>query len=401
MTINKTFYYKIYDSSTLVTVWSEDVFSDPRFTVGINNGPGELNIKLARSFDNFGEGSDVKLNNKVECWCVDKDSPSGILIYAGFISGYKPVFEEDNQYIEVTVLGFIDELNRMVLRDVSGNTTLAYNSQDPANILKDVLVKYNALGGRLGFTSSSITLTNTVVSYTFNTNTIKECLDKIIELCPLGWYYRIDPTGFVFLAPKSATAIHTFSVGTEIENLETFRRVENMVNRVLVIGGGSPALFRKYENTSAQATYGLYELVYVDQRITVVATAAIIAQRIIDDRKDPEIRSTFVIVDNSGARGMGYDIESIKVGQTLRVRNLFTSGIQPSLWDKARWDVDVWDQSLAASAADVIQILSIGYTPDSITVEASSRLPQVAKRIEDINRNLQTSQMVNNPTVPS
>lgn len=402
--IHKHYIYKVYDSESgaLVDIWADEVISDPVYKSVINGGSGELRIKLARPFDEFGEDEDVKLNNKVKVFCFDKEAPNGQVIFYGYISGYKPIIKKASEYIEITLFDFTAELQRIVLRDGSGNTTIAYNSYDPSNILKDVIDKYRTLGGNIGYSGSSIELTGTTVSYTFNTNTIKECLDKIIELCPIGWYYRVDPDGYIYLASKPTVATHVFTIGLDVEELETFRRVEDLINRVLFTGGGDPPLFIVREDTTSQGTYGLYEVRVVDERVTVTATAQTIAQRLIDQFKEPEIRSTFLIVDSAGPNdALGYDIESIKPGQTLKVENLKTTTRTPTLWDVAQWDVDVWDQTLSLSAADIIQILSVSYDPDSITIEASSRLPQVAKRIEDINRNLQNSQTANNPVAPS
>lgn len=399
--VTKHFIYRIYDNNAYVSTWTKEVISEPKFKQTINSGPSQLIIELGRPFDNFGEDEDVKLNNKVECWVVNTTYPNGKLLYTGYISGYQPIIDRVTEKVEITVLGYIGELQRMILRDSSGNTTLTYSSYDPATILRDVIDKYRAVGGNINYTDQSIVLTNTVVSYTFNTNTIKECLDKIIELCPVGWFWRVDPDNTIYLQPQNVMADHTFTLGLEVERLRTFRRVEDLVNRVLFVGGGSPALFRKYENTSSQTTYGLYEKKIVDQRVTVADTAATISNREINSKKDPEIRSTYEIISLDGPGSRGYDIESIKAGQTLKIRNLRTGTQNQSRWDQAMWDVNVWDQTLATSAADVIQILSVDYKPDSVILEASSRLPQVAKRIEDIQRNLEVTQMVNNPSAPT
>jgi hypothetical protein len=398
----KHFYYRVFDGATIKGVWTDDVISEPSFKVNINGGYSDMKVTLARPFDDFGEDVDVKLNNKVECWVVDKESPNGKLLYTGYIAGYAPELDEEEEKVQVTLFPFEAELNRMVLRDSSGNTTLAYNSYDPGNILKDAIDKYKGiLGGHLRYTSTSIALTNTVVSYTFNTNTLKEVLDKVVELCPVGWYYRIDPDGVIYLQPRNLLADYTFTLGLEVTGLRTYRRIEDLVNRVLFVGGGDPPLFRKYENTGSQQQYGLYEKKIVDQRVTVVATAQTMSEREIEQKKDPEIRSTFTIMDSNGRRSKGFDIESLQVGKTLKIKNLNTGRKAQSLWDTAVWDVDVWDQTLSTSAADIIQILSLSYEPDSIVIEASSRLPQIAKRIEDIDRNLQASQTVNNPAAPS
>lgn len=399
--VQKHYIYRVYDTGVYKATWTQEVISEPQFTVNINGGAGQLKITLSRSFDDFGEDIDVKLNNKVNCYVIDSDNPNGLLLYSGYISGYQPMVREALEQVEITVLGYVAETQRIMLQDSSGNTTLTYNSQDPSNILKDIIDKYREQGGTVNYNATSIQLTNTIVSYTFNANTIKEAIDKIIELCPVGWFWRIDPDDIIYLSPKNSLADHTFTIGLHIENLATFRRIEDLVNRVYFIGGGNPALFRKYENVSSQQTYGLYIKKIVDQRVTVAATAQTIANREINQKKDPEIRSIFDIIDNNGPQSRGYDIETIKVGQTLQVKNL-KSGVKTiTLWDQATWDSDVWDQTLATSAADIIQILSITYQPDSIRIEASSRLPQIAKRIEDVQRNLEVTQSVNNPSSPT
>lgn len=580
MIINKHYIYRVFDEDTYKATWSKDVITLPKFKTGINSGPGDMTVILARNFDNFGEDVDVKLNNKVECWVVDRDTPNGQLLFSGYISGYRPVVKGTEEFVEITVFPFAAEFERILLRDSSGNTTIAYNSYDPANILKDVIDKYRDLGGNINYSSDSISNTNTSVSYTFNTNTIKECLDKIIELAPVGWYWRIDPDNIIYLKPKNELADHTFTIGLDINSLETFRRVEDLVNRVYFTGGGDPPLFRKYENTGSQNQYGLYEKKIVEKRVTVVATAETLSTRIIDEKKDPEIRSRFEIPDSlteiaeqiitsnsydpelpategelplqdpnesqgggqsflstssgtldkikmylkrrgtvtgsvfgkiyahSGTFGtssvptgtalavsdavdvstidtsyelitfqfsgldkitleenthyvvvveveftsatdnnnelnllsksggnhngnstflssgtwfaddsfdhqfyvqvvlhakrrFGIDIESVKPGETLKVQNLKSDIAAFTPWDASIWDTDVWDQTLTTTAADVIQILTIEYSPDSIVIEASSRLPQIAKRVEDINRNLENEQTVDNPSAPT
>jgi hypothetical protein len=57
-------------------------------------------------------------------WIIDNDTPNGLLIYAGYISGYKPLVRGGEERVQVTVLGYVAELQRMILRDASGNTTM-------------------------------------------------------------------------------------------------------------------------------------------------------------------------------------------------------------------------------------------------------------------------------------
>lgn len=377
---SKYYIYRVYKNGVYQTTWTDEVITEPEFESEINNGAGEMVIQLARTFDSFGEDSDVTLNNKVECWCVDKERTEGILIYSGYISGYRPIIDENDEYIEVNLFSYMGELERFILKDAGGNTTLTYNSYDPSAILTDVIDKYRALGGTINYSATSIETTGTTVSYTFNTNTVLEAVEKVIQLCPVGWYFRVDPDNTIYLKPKQNVPEHTVRLGKEVENIETDRRMEDIVNTVFFIGGGDPPLYNKYQDQTSIDLYGPHEIKVVDERVTVGNTAQTISNRIITQQKDPEVRTKMIIVDSNGPTGkLGYDNESIKPGETITVENL-----PPGL-----------------NTIQTVQILSVSYTPDSIEVEASSKLPKISKRIEDINRNLENSQTVNNPTAPS
>ena len=399
---DKKYYYRIYNGQTFVTSWANEVLNEPSFRTIINGGSSDINIKLARNFDDFGEDFDVKLNNRVEVLVSDRESPNGHLIYSGYITGYRPILEGSKEYVEVTIFSWVGELSRYFLRDGSGNTEITYSSEDPSDILTDIIDKYRADGGFINYDATSIDLTGTTVSYTFNTNTVREALNKVIELCPDGWYWRITPQGVIHLHERAYTADHDFTLGKEITSMSTFRRIEDMVNRVYFTGGGDPALYRLYENSGSISTYGLYATKVVDQRVTDTNTALTMSNRIINAKKDPEIRTKISILDSNGQQSVrGYDIESVYVGQTMVILGQNEDTKTISLWDQMEWDTDVWDQTLASSANAIIQILSISYSPNKIMIEASSRLPEVPKRIEDINKNLQDSQTLNNPIAPS
>lgn len=401
----KRFAYYVYDGQTYKTNWASEVINEPSFRNVINGGPGELIIRLDRKFDSFGEDDDVKLNNSVELWVFDREQPNGVLIYKGFISGYRPVLDGNKEYVEVTVLNYVYELNYYILRDSSGNTRISYNSWDPSDILRDVIDKYRADGGTIYYTSDSIEDTNTVVSYTFQTYTIREAIDKIIELTPVGWYWFVDPNNIIHLKHRPAVAEHNFVIGSHITKIETWRRIEDLVNQVYFTGEVNEAqtgLYREYRNTGSINAYGRHAISKVDHRVSLASTADIISNRIIKEKKDPEIRTLAVITDSNGENAnRGYDIESIQVGDMMKIRNIKEDVKTYSLWNKAEWDVDVWDQTLATTAADVIQIMAIEYHPNSILIEASSRQPEIAKRMEDIYRNLVQTQTVNNPDAPT
>ncbi len=277
----------------------------------------------------------------------------------------------------------------------AGATAVKYLSQDPSDILKDVLDKFTAAGGLLSYDGASVDDTGTVVSYQFNTNTVQEALTKVIELCPEDWYFRIGADDKVYLKEKAATVAHKFHIGRSITYYRQEKRLENLVNYIYFKG---KTFFKKYVNTSSESTYGRYSKKIVDERVTKVSTADTMANAILNKMATPEIRITVKVIDNNANPEKGYDIESIKPGDTCQIFNATQKG--SNLWDQSIFDSDAWDYDITNSAGIALQIQKVEYHPDYALLEISNLQPNVAKRIEDINRNLVASQTASNPVQP-
>ena len=421
---NKNFLYKVYstasvqwdvadwdidnwdNNSGLVATWDDEVIGEPNTRSAIGIGDSELRIKLARSYNDFGENEDVALYNRVELWVYDIDSPNGTRMFNGRITAYAPVLDGKEEYVEVTVLGLAYELEDYILRDAEGNTTLAYNSVDPSSILIDVIQKYQADGGAITVNGNSVDLTGTTVTYVFSLVTIREAIDKIIELAPNDWFAYVDSTGTIqFHHSNTATPTHKIAVGREIQTLETRKSLESVVNRIYFVGGtpaGENQLYSITSRSSSVDTWGLKAKKVIDGRVTLDATASTMAGGKLDRFDAPITRSVITILDNNGdTGGLGDDIESYKVGETVQIQNLTYGSVTETEWDVSEWDVDVWDQPIQLSNAEVLQITSIDYHLDKVVIEAADRLPEVAKRIEDINRNLEKEVTKDIPIIPS
>lgn len=385
--------------------WEGDVISEPTFRTTINSGAGECIVKLVRDFDSFGEDVDVILDRQVDIFVYDNEATNGQLLYRGFISGYAPILDNDKEYLEVTLVGYNAELSWKILQDSSGNTGLSYLSKDPSNIFRDIIDKYREQGGILTYDASSIQDTGTTVSYTFNLVTIKDALDKVLNLCPLKWYYYVDPNGKIYLKGPSGVIDHKLYVGKNITSMRPQKRSEDVRNEIYFVGGtpaGQDQLFRKYTRPASITSYGRRSDIIQDQRVTVNATADLISTRSLDYNESPIVRTELEVADNNGENQFkGYDIESIKVGQNITVNNLKSSARDITQWDIAEFDVDKWDYLTNFITADILQINSLTYSSNSIIIEAAARLPDVAKRIEDIERNLDSLALATIPVTPT
>lgn len=422
----KTFIFKVYNQDGKFLGVLNDVATDPAFDWSINSGLSELTFRLPRSIRSFGEGNIINYRNKVDVLVYDRDTELtvdtvqsfkwdgmkwdegfwdevgdfGWKLYSGFISKFTPSLDQSSEFVDVTCLGYGDELSRLMLEDSNGNTTIDYFSKDPSFIIRDIIEKQRSRGGTINFDSAEIDDTNYTVSYSFNTYLAKEALDKVIELSPNGWYYRVGGNNVLTFKQISASADHTFFFDRDIISIQAEKSTENMVNVIYFTGGddASGQIFRKYERLSSVQTYGRYEQKYVDRRVTDNDTIDILCNAKLDRGETPEVRTRLVIRDNNNSEGIGYDIESIRPGETCNLTA--TENSASSLWDVMTWDEDKWDFDFASVLGQVQQIHRVSYRPNSVELEISSKLPLVSRRVEDIKRNLERQNTINNPTAP-
>ena len=423
----KTYIYKVFTSSDtkwdefswdaevwdgtagdeVAAIWKKEVISDPTFRTTINGSDGEMVVTLARPFDNFGENEDVKLDNTVEVVCYDREAPEGTVVFRGYIIGYIPVIENENEFVEVRVRGFGSRLSDRILRDSDGNTTITYTDVDPSTIFKDIIDKFIMNeDGELGYDLTDVDSAGVTVSYTFNTNTYREALDTVIALSPAGYYFRVEPNGKVAYKAKSNEVIHSFNVKKEVRVLRPEKNIEDFFNEVYFIGGdtgGGENLFRRSVRATSIDQYGRKVRKIVDGRTTTAATADSIASRFLDEKDTVARRTQVTVVDSNGRIGStsGFDIESIKIGETIQVSQLTAAIPTPTRWDQFEWDSDVWNDVIQADPEDIMQITSIVYRPDEVEIEATTRIPEIAKRIEDVDRKFESTVLNSNPSAPT
>lgn len=287
---------------------------------------------------------------------------------------------------------------------VTGATYVPFASTDPSTILQTIIDASVVRGSEITYDASSIDDTGTTVSYTFNVNTTLEGVRKCLEIAPANWYWYIDyATNYIHFHEKNTVPDHTFTLERDLIDAQFEKRIEDVVNVIYFTGGdtgGGTNFFKKYTVDASIASYGFRANKYTDGRVTTEATADTIANSILEVRSEPELRVTLEVLDSNNEQGVGYDIESIHVGDVVAVRNI-TQQVGLSTWDVARWDDAYWDFNVFNLSSLNMQVQRIEYGANSALVYCSTIAPDVNKRIEDINRNLETLQTANNPTVPS
>ena len=355
------------------------------------------NIEAAyRTFKTVGEGTDVDLNYRVDVFVYEGSveaiettsgeiiktesgdpieailgSPDGRRVYSGWISKYAAYYGQD-EYVDVTVLNHSTELDNYVVNNGT-DTTVTYNSTDPAQMLRNILDQYATDGGTLTYTNQTIELTGTTSSYTFRLTTIKEAIDKILELSPDDWYWYIDQgTSEVHMHQVSTTADHQFTFQKEIQEVRIERHIEDLVNNVYFAGGGDPQLLKQYEDTTSQTDWRLGTKILSDGRVTVAGSAQTISEALIERNKEPVYTSEVRILDKK------YRTEDITLGDTVTFANF------------GNFVDDV-----------VLMISAIRYDKYGVNLSLGTLLPEMNKRLEEVRRNLRLADTNNVPDTPS
>lgn len=344
MIINKKFSIKIYDSdgsSFIKTLNPEIVRNVPSFRSQMNGGFGECRIDLGLDFDDFGEGTDIAFMNIVKIYEIDVDYPLGRLIYTGFISQYLPYVEGKKQGVVVILLGMVSLLKFAYYKNGS-SYTVAHSGVDPSAIMKAIIDHFNTVypGSLLGYDSGATTVDSVGVnvSYTFEEDKWLDALQNAFGTAGAGWWWSIDKQGQLYLKQKPSTATHTFTIGKDLEKMNITKSSESVVNSVLVKYGMATA-------TNSDATsisdFGTREEILSDDRIQDSTTADQKAAQEVDDNKTEKIKASLTI-------NLLYDIESIKVGDTCKIRNLAKGS---TLFN------------------DNMQIVSVSYSFDKVVLE--------------------------------
>lgn len=263
---------------------------------------------------------------------------------------------------------------RFKLWEAGGSTSVPMLSMDPTTMFRKVLDFAAARGARVRYDPAMMPPTGTVVSYTFNNMTVRKALDKILELMPADWFYRYDfGSNMMEIGPRPSTVDYTATLGKDIVKLKLRRSIEDLINDVFYTGGGDPSLFvRVTDVTSIDAwRRGLADI--SDNRVTVEATARLLAQVAIDAKKNPLW---------SGSITLGADTD------------LFLEDIRPGMM--------FGFSGLGAHHDGVqVQLMSRSYNVDTIDGALNTLPPKVLKRIEDIRRNLEQIEQGSAASSPS
>ena len=402
--IEKKYFVRVYDvNGNYITTWNDAAFGG--FTKIVNGGLGQLDITLARERNDFGEGTDVNLGNRVEITVWDRESgKDGVVIYSGYISTYSPNLP--NERVEITCLGYVTELSQSLYRD-EATMAIQHLNADPTSIVADILEKFtarnmtNPVTWELGATDS-LNYTGVEVDYTFGLKYCNEAIDKCVQgFAPANWYWYWPATNRLLMKKQNEAHDHHFIIGQHITGMESPKTIDELWNSYVFWNNKDAAdpnyIFSEWTLTGSVSAWGWREYKHTDGRVTDPETARLMAEAFLEEHGAPMVTVRVSIADSNGAGTKGYDIESIEPGDTCIIDDpkYFS---QRTLWDVAQWDVDKWDFALEYIFSQPMIVTKVDYTLDEVGLELSTRAPSLARRITELNRKVDTLIDEDSPT---
>jgi hypothetical protein len=417
--IRKTYLYKLYrpDGSLITAFYSNgfEIGTIPSYTWKINGGLGNISINYIAPIQKFVETSlGTDLPQRVEVVMHDKESPAtGQVVYSGRLveNSYtlsKEGFIRPDSFLYIS--GENDLESKVVENLITGATSISYSNMDIADIIKDLLDKYQLKGGVVSYDNTTLPTVGTSISITVKNETYLGAIKRICGYLPAFWSFNIDGANKFNLKFTDLDVVdHQVYIGKE--GIEGSLRLAfgDITNGIFFHGGdigGGNRLYKKYSLTASQLQFGVYESIISDERVTNTSTIDVKADQILS-RKGLPIRYLEAIIIDSNGSEFGYDIDLIKPGDTLQ---LFSTEIptQLSLWrdDSGTigtmiWDITSWDYSFAGILGVPLQVQEIRYNHNYATIIASDFIEDISTTINQLEKRQQELETADSPSVPT
>jgi hypothetical protein len=257
-----------------------------------------------------------------------------------------------------------------------GETTAVFTDADPtADMIKTAMDNYISSGGNITYDDADIEATGEAVDYTFIGATVFAGIQKALQMCPAGYYWTVDPgTNKLSVKNMSDTADIVITKGKDINVLELSASIENVKNDIPFSGGlvSGSNLYKRYTNQESINEWGRGYDPQSDNRVTIADTMDQLGTTRLAIEKDEQYQTSVTLLDAKT------DITLCKPGMTIGF-----AGFGPT--------VD----------ALVLMIVSLEYTPDTAKLGLGSLPPRTVVTLDQINRELDALQTVDNPDAPS
>lgn len=296
----------------------------------INGSVGVCNITLNTTFlEPNVQGLDI--GTEIRIYMVDNDTilkgwdfENRLLIYRGLVTNLEAIVQGGGrpETIKLECTGFAAILAKDIYKN--STTTTITQTATVGNILKDIIDRYQLENPPVRiFTYDNLSVDDGGISvnYIFEQKTYLEAIKIAVSLGQANYYYYIDVDGTLTYKQKADEAQHTFAMDKHFVSIK-FNRDWSSIRNALLFWDGQPA--GTYKQFSDPASIGKYRRLterIVDSRLTDSSSITQFGNTFISEKKQPSFNLSIEIFDNNYSED-GYDIESIRVGQTCNLVNI-------------------------------------------------------------------------------
>jgi len=413
----KQLFCKIYDKAYnyLNTLTLADLRDVPMFMYKADTGFGALTLNTIYTYEDYILGNGLvwvdgkerqsktgvkkikdilRCGNIIDIFISDRDGLN-VHVYNGIIDGYtNSITGNKKEKLSVNITPNTTVLGARILRDGT-KTLIDYNSEDPADMVRDILDRSNSF---ITYNSESVpSAVGVKRSYEFNASTVLDALKKVVELCPDWWIGFVDSNNLFHLKYMYEATEHIITEN-QISRIETEISMLDLRNTVYFLGGGDTPLFKKYEKSGSQNVYGVWEHKIADNRVTLEETAEQLSNRFLAQHQNPAIAIRVTLVDNNFTiDGNGVDIEKFEIGDKIKLVSDNYDDIGTE-WGNFTWGETLWGYDIMKVYGRTAYITGYTYNYDSITLDCIFNPVQSQQRVEDINRDLKSLQYENAPS---
>jgi hypothetical protein len=331
---NGATYSPIYIAPVYETIYKGiNDYEFKSITSNINNGFESVTFSIPKKFDDFGyenpsapalDTNQQKVGlNGYSCKIVvyDKENPRGVTIFNGEMAKVSRGLSNQED-VTIICVGPIFRLEKTYL-EIAGNRNVTFTSLDQAEIMRRIIDSYNGQNPLNPIYYTGTSLPNTGITATLNFNNAT-CLDAITTAFKQTdynkiWLLDVDSTFYLkdistFPDPQD----HFFVMGKDIISLKIDEDILNMVNDIAIWDGGSIA--KRFVSPFSIQMYGRLAGDNIrDSRLSSIGIDNL-GTRIISTQAFPPNQQVEIEVLDSEAGG--YDLKSIKVGDTCKILNI-------------------------------------------------------------------------------
>lgn len=273
---------------------------------------------------------------------------------------------------------------------------------DPGQMLRDLIdeARDNPRFD-IYYDNDSIKNTDYNMQYTFRDQQLRNCIDKIRELCPSNWHWFVEADGRMNLRGPQHTMTHVLRIGREVLEYNNDKTVKNVKNIVIVKGrqdednseaDGQGSIRVEVRDEESIAEYGARYLFLRDSNIKDFESARIMAQgRLEENNKVEELGSVTVLDEKEvvfvDSPMQGYNVEAFQPGDFVKILNAETDKVGVRMyWDRAFFNQASWESGSLDIESAGTPIKKVSYKGDTVELELSERRPSATSDFEKLVR---------------